>query len=124
MAITAPIVVNIWRYASPPPAAPVSTTAANLMMGLRRSNITLIESVAAFSSFLYLCVAKGYDIRGWWDGSGGDYVEAPAGTNRYYQVMAVDDVGKGFSNEYRIAFMQQVTQPFALFGIPFPVPLP
>lgn len=30
-----------------------------------------------------------------------DTVEVPAGTGRYYVVFAVDDVGKGFTNEYR-----------------------
>ena len=33
----------------------------------------------------------------------GDYVECPSGTGRWYGVAAVDDVGKGFANEYRYA---------------------
>jgi hypothetical protein len=33
----------------------------------------------------------------------GDTVECPAGSGRFYTVGSVDDVAKGFNNEYRIA---------------------
>jgi hypothetical protein len=33
----------------------------------------------------------------------GDYVEAPAGSGRFYVVTFVDDIGKGFPNEHRTA---------------------
>lgn len=32
-----------------------------------------------------------------------DYLECPAGSGRWYYVNNVDDVAKGFSNEYRMA---------------------
>jgi hypothetical protein len=50
------------------------------------------------------------DIRGPQDTVGPDFVECPAGTGRYYRVVAVDDIGKGFPNEHRSA------QLFALGG--------
>lgn len=118
------IFVNVWRATAPPPGAPASTLTANLMMGLSRTNETLIESLASQLSYMYVLLPKGVDVRGWWDGSTGDYIEAPAGSSRFYAVNAVDDVSKGFPSEYRVAFCQQVTDPLALFGIPFPVPLP
>lgn len=43
------------------------------------------------------------DIRGPQDVTSPDMVECPAGTGRWYWVAAVDDIGKGFTNEHRFA---------------------
>jgi len=45
-----------------------------------------------------------------------DTIEAPAGSGRYYGVQNVDDVGKGFTNEYRIAYVHKI-------GV-WPTPIP
>lgn len=45
-----------------------------------------------------------------------DRVEVPAGSGRLYSVEIVDDVAKGFPNEYRIAFLSKVP--------PWPSPIP
>lgn len=50
------------------------------------------------------------DVRGPQDIGGFDMVEVPAESGRWYQVTAVDDIGKGFSNEHRTACL------FALAG--------
>lgn len=52
-----------------------------------------------------LLLPRGNDIRGPQDVRGRDVVEVPAGTGRWYYVVAVDDVGKGFDNEYRCALL-------------------
>lgn len=41
------------------------------------------------------------DLRGPQDSVSFDMVEVPAGSGRWYQVIGVDDIGKGFSNEHR-----------------------
>jgi hypothetical protein len=64
-----------------------------------------------------LLVEKGTDIR---DGSAtvrGDTVECPAGTGRFYRVGYVDDVAKGFPNEYRVALLSKR-------GPSWPTPIP
>lgn len=38
---------------------------------------------------------------------GGDVIECPLGSGRWYAVLTVDDVAKGFPNEYRLAVCQQ-----------------
>lgn len=43
------------------------------------------------------------DVRGPQDVTSFDMVEVPAGSGRWYQVVGVDDIGKGFSNEHRTA---------------------
>jgi len=67
------------------------------------------------------------DIRGPWNSMLPDLIEAPAGMKRYYAVRWVDDVAKGFGNEYRIALMVYLNAGTTVFGDPInsaPVPLP
>lgn len=44
----------------------------------------------------------------------GDFLELPGGSGRTYSVQLVEDAHKGFVNEYRIAVISIVTQPFPL----------
>jgi hypothetical protein len=52
-----------------------------------------------------LLLPPGSDIRDGLTSTGYDAVEVPSGSGRYYTVIFVDDVGKGFPNEYRMAFL-------------------
>lgn len=58
-----------------------------------------------------LLLPKGVDVRGresW--GAALDQVECPPGSNRWYCVTGVDDVGKGYPNEYRLAYIQAIIE--------------
>ncbi len=51
-----------------------------------------------------LLLPVGTDVRGSESGTGIlDVVECPVGTGRWYQVIQVDDIGKGYANEHRSA---------------------
>lgn len=50
----------------------------------------------------------------------GDAVEVPGGSGRFYVVLAVDDVAKGFSNEYRVASIYPQYQRVGWWPIPTP----
>jgi hypothetical protein len=50
-------------------------------------------------------------------GGGADIVEVPSLSGRFYQVRAVEDIGKGFDNEYRQALIEQEA-----LAVPFPIP--
>lgn len=56
-----------------------------------------------------------------------DIVEVPAGSGRYYTCFGVDDIGKGFTNEHRVATLWK-TWSFAAnpwVAAPFwPTPIP
>ena len=57
-----------------------------------------------------LLVEAGTDLRDnfSWDGvaiNKPDFVEVPAGSGRGYTIVQVDDVAKGFPNEYRVAII-------------------
>lgn len=45
----------------------------------------------------------GTDVRGPQDTVSFDMLECPAGSGRWYWVVFVDDIGKGFTNEHRTA---------------------
>lgn len=119
-----PISCNIWHYATwfgnfpTTIPAPDVVSLCNLALGKR------ISPSSAFSMWLLLPALT--DIR---DGhkaptsGNGDCVEVPAGSGRYYFVEDVDDAGKGFSNEHRVAAITHdaVSLPF----LPeWPVPYP
>lgn len=57
-----------------------------------------------------LLLPPAVDVRGPQDTVSFDMVEVPAGSGRWYSVVGVDDIGKGFSNEHRTAAI------FALAG--------
>jgi hypothetical protein len=46
-------------------------------------------------------------------------VEVPAGSGRYYEVVQVDDAGKGFPNEHRIAGLI-ATVDLGMWPVPYP----
>jgi hypothetical protein len=102
------LTINVWHYATYfgnfPTVIPTPdfTVAANLALG-RRIN-------QAFNQNMWLLLPPLTDIR---DGiknvpltPHGDYVEVPAGSGRYYAVLEVDDIGKGFANEHRCAVIE------------------
>jgi len=51
------------------------------------------------------------DIRDELSGTFADIVEVPKGSARIYEVKYADDVGKGFANEYRIAYLAKIIWP-------------
>lgn len=108
---------NIWRVGSPPPLNPPALSAmCNLAMGRRAQ----IGQLATGSNYMALLLPAATDVRDFWsNGVGGDWVEVPAGSGRFYEVVAVDDVGKGFLNEHRVAFLNKTR---SLGDWPSPIP--
>ncbi len=66
------------------------------------------------------------DLRSRLTSGADDVIECPAGSGRWYLVIAVDDIGKGFANEHRAAYLTQISQfvdPVAFAGLLWPVPM-
>lgn len=59
--------------------------------------------VGVLTLTMNLLLPKGVDVRGPQDTVSFDMAEVPAGSGRWYRVVGVDDVGKGFTNEHRTA---------------------
>lgn len=59
--------------------------------------------VGVLTLTMNLLLPAGTDVRGPQDIGTFDMVEVPADSGRWYQVVGVDDIGKGFDNEHRTA---------------------
>lgn len=101
---------NVWTFVTNPPLGPPRISpVCNLAYG--RRVIFGGEAIAGVADFppaaMSLLLPKLTDIRGLQSAAGNDIVEVPAGSGRYYIVVYVDDIGKGFTNEHRIALITQ-----------------
>jgi len=118
--------VKLWRRPNLYAMAPDRTFMANLSPGRRvmRINSAGTVTVSSYSAIMQLLCPKGTDIIGVPGVLAMDLVEVPAGTGRVYWVSNVDDVARGFANEYRLAHLMMIngtTQ--ALTGNPWAAPL-
>jgi hypothetical protein len=73
-------------------------------------------SVSAYPVFLILPALT--DVRDLSSGTSADAAEVPAGSGRFYEVLNVDDVAKGFANEYRLCLLIKIVLP------KWPTPIP
>lgn len=116
-----PLAVKIWHAnVGPFPivAAPDITTVGALR--LRKDGIVAAVGGTGPPSTLLL-LPKGTDIRSThFGGFVADSFECPAGSGRYYTVSFVEDVAKGFPNEYRCAVGYQRFN--TANGWPYPTP--
>jgi hypothetical protein len=104
----------------------------NLTWGKRGQVLPIDDSGperTTFSPMMVLLVPALTDLRGklTGDGSAGDVVEIPAGSGRWYGVAGVDDIGKGFDNEHRAAYVFQISEvidPVNYAGLLWPQPMP
>lgn len=106
----------------------ISGLPCNLAMGRRVQQLWAVgfnapEGAAAPN----LLVPALSDVRDQICGGDSDLVEVPAGSGRWYVVALVDDVGKGFDNEYRLCALQKIGQamsPGNFPGLFWPTPIP
>jgi len=132
MAFTPPtfnLVADIYEVTSSTTKVLRLSSPCNLAMGRRPAYVWLgASSYSVFQGLTpALLLPALTDIRDQFQGGNDDIVECPQGSGRWYCVSGVEDVGKGFSNEYRVATMQKIGNyaPWAALGIPWwPVPMP
>lgn len=125
-----PLTASVWHnggvggaYATPDLVLTVNLSPGRRVLVAQ----ALVSSPGQTPWFVELLAPMRSDIRAAWNGGVSDLVEVPAGTGRFYVVYAVDDVGRGFLNEYRLALVNYQPSGTAVFGAglhPAPVPLP
>lgn len=122
MAYTIPnfnITADVYDAAASPAVAVYRlTTPCNLQFA-RKVNPGSAASPAntpVWEATIFLLVPALTDIRDRFCPGSEDWVEVPSGTGRWYRVVCVDDVGKGFPNEYRVAILCKD------YGWPQPIP--
>jgi hypothetical protein len=112
------LTVNIWRRIVFP-GAPTYIVAGNLQYGRRYANNSFGVAPPgpdAYPPTMSLLLPPRTDVQDAVSAPDGDIVEVPAGTGRYYEVIGVDDVGRGFPNEFRLALLTKFP--------PWPAPIP
>lgn len=127
-----PLSVNLWRRPTIVALAPTRTFMGNLTPGKRVMLVALPQSALTMGTpfVMELMVPKLTDVVGVNAAIAMDAVEVPAGSGRFYAVAHVDDVAKGFSNEYRLAVLYQLSthiqnitgNPWAAPVWPTPIP--
>jgi hypothetical protein len=110
--------VNIWRNGNAPPAAADLQLPCNLAFG-RRVAATEGFFVGVNAPVVSLLLPPSSDIRGPQCAAPDTCVECPAGTGRIYAIGGVDDSGKGWPNEFRVALLSWTV---AFGAWPSPIP--
>jgi hypothetical protein len=109
------ITVNVWHDGNMPPTLPDLVIPAQLR-GYQPIAVAYNAEIVQIGSVV-LYVAAGTDLRDGPSSFGStDLIEAPAGTGRFYKVIDVDDIARGFTNEHRYAVLYK-------FGS-WPTPIP
>lgn len=105
-----PLTVDVFDSYGPPfiprPRARLSPP-ANLQ--IRKNSLSFAPFAFGIGGIMLL-VPAGSDIRpdsGFLPGPG-DTIEAPQGSGRFYKALVVEDIAKGFLNEYRVVVLEQL----------------
>jgi hypothetical protein len=118
---------RIWRvggvggaYAAPDVTSPCALSPGRRVLLAQDPNPGAGSSVGVME----LLLPKLTDIRATWNAVAADVVEVPAGSKRFYTTFHVDDTGKGYLNEYRLALIGYLPAGATFFALTAPVPLP
>jgi len=132
MAFTVPtfnLAVDIWSGPWLTASLRISTM-GNLAFGRRvqqQFQDFEVPQVEGASLQMGLLLPAGTDLHDGFQGFPSDVIEVPSGSGRWYGLVAYDDVGKGFSNEYRFALITKIAQnvdPVRYLGLFWPTPVP
>lgn len=113
--------VSIWRNANFGVGAADVFSTANLSTARRVSGPAGDDGLIT----QWIMFPPGTDVRDSYHGGLQDFLEAPTGSSRFYEVIFVDDIGLGFSNEHRFAKIRPVTTwptPYPIGHGPYPPP--
>lgn len=125
---TFPITCNLWRgpWLTRVFADNLDCNLANGRRGVQ-SNFWEPEFFSGAQNVAQLLLPALSDVRDASNAPEPDVVEVPAFSGRWYIVLGFDDVGKGFPNEYRIAYITKIYEtlnPTNYAGLVWPAPCP
>lgn len=102
----------------PPAGAPRLTAACALWI---YKTGMLLSPLQTAGTIVVVCIKwpAGTDVRPLYGFNGGlvmsgDVVELPALSGRFYEIISVDDVARGYANQYRISFAKQRQSPIPI----------
>lgn len=118
-----PLLCHIYGGQGLGPPLPKAVTQANVRCQLQmpRGERFLQTTSQGTVVIMRVLLPKGTDVRAQTiDNPNPDALEIPAGTGRFYKVLAVEDVARGFPNEARAAIIAPNPQLHGWW--PFPLP--
>lgn len=124
------ITCNVYRGPWLTKSLAIAAQPCNLAWGRRVNTLPLFNAgpeVQQASPAMIILLPPGVDIRSALIFPQTDVVEVPAGSGRWYEVLALDDIGKGFANEHRAAYLFQISvnvDSVRYAGCVWPVPVP
>jgi hypothetical protein len=131
MAFTVPtfnLLCNVFPLPAPFIVPRLVNVPCNLQFGRRPQSFSGgLASETLAPILMSLLVPALTDLRCAAQADEGDVIECPAGSGRFYLTLGVDDVGKGFPNEFRVAVMiagSQYTIIAGFAGVSWPIPMP
>jgi hypothetical protein len=100
-----PVVAAIWGPNAAGDLIFRLTAPCNVAVGRRVTSQADRAGALQFQILHFLLFPRGTDVR---DGfmhpaTGADFIEVPEGSQRWYVVASVSDLGQGFENEHRVA---------------------
>jgi hypothetical protein len=108
---------RVWRwYAGPYTSTHAGGVDSLCQLRYYRTGAAASEAYAQ-AGLIGIALPARTDIRpnnDWGVGINGDIVECPKGSGRFYEAQFVDDVARGFSNEYRLVFCTHAQAPYPL----------
>jgi hypothetical protein len=121
-----PLTINVWRNATGVINPPDVVTQGNLTPGKRTFESFVVGVFGVIPRpLVYVLFPPLTDVRPTTGGfAQGDILECPAGSGRYYGVLWVEDVGKGFANEHRMAAVMPGYNGVGALTPPWPLPIP
>lgn len=99
---------SAWYPPHAPPLTPDLVAISCCLRSPGRQSVGYYPHPGVVNPQWILCVPRGTDLRDQYCAPGLYYVEVPSGSGRIYSVVIVDDVARGFANEYRIAYIEKV----------------
>ena len=124
-----PILCDIFTGPYPTRVLRVGGQICNLQYGRRFAHFADFPIENESSQIMSLLLPPLTDVRSIVCGYAADIVECPQHSGRIYLVVNVDDVGKGFDNEFRVATLLAASEhkfgPGSDFvGVFWPTPIP
>ncbi len=116
-----PLLANVWHTGNPVTDPPdLANIKAELVVTVHHRQVTgtTTQNKGNITRFIYF--EKGTDVRAIWPAGFPDVVELPAGSAKYYDIVDVDDVAKGFPNEFRVAAVVVTSQVAGPWPVPYP----
>lgn len=102
-----PLIAWAWYPPNHPPLVPDLVEIPCNLVGPGKRSVGYFPHPGVVKPEWIVFLPKGTDVRDSYSQPGTHYLEIPGGSGRYYEVIIVDDVAKGFTNEYRVAYVSK-----------------